>query len=191
LEIIWGQAGPGALGLVATRLAIPLLAVYMLVMQNQLSVTVVWALARLRSAVLVEDSVYEAVVRRMVRRPVSVDVVLLVVVLALDFVLYGPINAPLPLGGPLSTAPGPWEVGYIFSASVLIGWLGLSLLYTAVRHSGGFGRLAKMPLVVNVYDPGNLLPFGSQSLLHSFIVAGVIVIPTVLLGRPESPQVSC
>jgi hypothetical protein len=65
--------------------------------------------------------------------------------------------------------------------------LGTSLVYTAVMHSIGLGRLANRPLIVNVYNPENLLPFGYHALLHSVALAGVIFIPSLLLGRPGSP----
>ncbi|HET7011550.1 MAG TPA: hypothetical protein VFI11_12315 [Anaerolineales bacterium] len=187
-ELIWGpQAGPGLLDLVTVRLAIPLLTVYMLLGQNVLRVTVLRALVRLRPSVLVEDEEYEELVRKMIRRPVLVDIGLVLLALALEIGLYGLLDASLPLGGPLSTAPGPWQVGSIFLINVLIGWLGLSLIYTAVKHSIGLGRLANWPLIVNIYNPENLLPFGYHALLHSLALAGVIFIPSLLLGRPGSP----
>jgi hypothetical protein len=186
-SLVGPQAGANTLSRMTIRLAVPTLAVYMLLTQRLMKRMVVRALVRLRPSILVEDSEYEEHVRRMIFLPVPVDIGLALLALVSILTLFVILDAPPPIGGPLSMPSDPLAAGYIVLIYSLLGWLGLGLIYTGVRHATGFGRLARKPLLVNVYDPENLLPFGSISLLHSMVLAGVIVIPTVMLGQPSSP----
>jgi len=72
------------------------------------------------------------------------------------------------------------------SVYVLLGWLLLSLVYTSVRFARGLSGLARRPLEVNVFDPGNLIPFGELSLFHSLAAVGLFLIPMIILQR--SPE---
>ena len=184
--IVGPQAGATAISRVTVRLAVPTLAVYILLTERLVKRSVVRALVHLRPSILIEDEEYEETVRRMIFLPAAVDIGLALLALVLILTLFVIMDSPPPIGGPLNMPSNPLAAGYIVFTYSLLGWLGLRLIYTGVRDATGFGRLARKPLLVNLYDPENLLPFGSISLLHSLVLAGVIVIPLVMLGQPSS-----
>ncbi len=184
--LVGPQAGASSLSKVTVRLAVPTLAVYILLTERLVKRRVVRALVHLRPSIMIEDEEYEETVRRMIFLPAAVDIGLALLSLVLILTLFIVMDSPPPIGGPLSMPSNPLAAGYIVFTYAVLGWLGLGLIYTGVRHATGFGRLARKPLLVNLYDPENLLPFGSVSLLHSLVLVGVIVIPLVMLGQPSS-----
>jgi hypothetical protein len=186
-SLVGPQQGASALSRITIRLAVPALVVYMLLSVRLMKDRVIRALVQLRPSVRVDDDEYDVLVRRMVYRPSIVDIGLFLLALAGNFILFVVLDSPPPIGGSFSMPSSPLAAGYIVFAYSLLGWLVYGLLYTGVQHAAGLGRLGSRLLLVNVYDPENLLPFGSVSLLHSLVLAGVIVIPIVMLGRPDSP----
>jgi hypothetical protein len=185
--LIGPQHGASALSRITIRLAVPALMVYLLLSLRLMKDRVIQALTHLRPSVQVDDHEYEELVRRMVFRPTAVDLGLFLLAAAGNFILFVVLDSPPPIGGSFGMPSDPLAAGYIVFAYSLLGWLVYGLLYAGVQHAAGLGRLARRPLLVNVYDPENLLAFGSVSLLHSLVLAGVIVIPIVMLGRPDSP----
>jgi len=180
------QVGATVMSTVVVRLAVPTLVVYMLLMDRFMKRRVVRALVHLRPYVMVDDREYETMARRMVTLPAAVDIGLALLSFVLILALFVLMDSPPPIGGELSMPSDRLAAGYIVSAWAIFGWLGLGLIYTGIQHAAGLGRLARKPLRVNLYDPENLLPFGNISLLHSLVLAGVIVIPILMLGQPSS-----
>jgi hypothetical protein len=176
---VWQQVG--------VRLVLPVLSTYLLLTNRGLKRAVLDCLVRLQSSVRVSPEQYEQLVEKMIRPSRKVEALLLAVSSAVVLALFAWMGSPLPIYNLLSLPGNPLAAGVILSTYVLIGWLGLSLVYTGIQHAFYLSKLARYPLSINVFDPENLLPFGSISLLHSLVLAGVVVILRVLLGRPTSP----
>ena len=169
------------------RAALPMLALYLVLTNRALKRAVLDCLIRLRTSVQVPEEVYEALVERMVRPSRLVEAALLIVSTTVVLVLFGWMQNPLPIYTSMTLPRQPLATGFVILTYTLIGWLGLTLIYTGIQHAVHLSRLARLPLSINVFDPENLLPFGSISLQHSLVLAGVVVILRVLLGRPTSP----
>jgi hypothetical protein len=171
----------------AGRIALPLLSVYLLLTHRLLKREVIECLTQLQPSVKVPKADYDLLARKMVRPHPAIQVTLLLVSALIVLGLFTFMHNPLPIGVSLTLPPQPLSSGFILITYILIGWLGLSLVYAGTQHAYYLSQIARRPLQINVFDPENLLPFGSISLLHSLVLAGVIVILTVLLGRPTSP----
>jgi hypothetical protein len=141
-------------------------------------------LAALRPAVQVDDAVYDRQARRTLHADRRVEAAILLASLALWSLIILGLSAN-ELLAPARARPGGLVVlGLVLLSYVALGWLALTLVYTTIRCARGLGALAGCPLVVNVFDPMNLLPFGRLSLLYSLAPVGLVLIPLVGLGRP-------
>jgi hypothetical protein len=164
-------------------LAVPALAVYMLVVLRILKDRTVEELVDLRPAVLVSDQEYDDHVRRIVSADRRAELALLVTSVAGVLTLFVMLRAPLPIAR--SRLPADLPAAALISATyVLFGWLVLTLVYAGIRQARALGSLARCPLRINVFDPTNLLPFGRLSLLISLSIAGIILMLVIPLGRP-------
>lgn len=172
------------------HLALPALTFYMLIMLRTLKHSAVAALQDLRSAVKVPDGDYDELVLRTIKTTPWHAIVLLVIAAASTLlwfvVLHGalPFNALPQLGRDYLSSNIPTALLTLVSY-IVFGWAGLELVVATIRFGRGLGALAHHPLAVNVFDPTNLLPFGSLALLHSISVAGVVVGLLIMLGQPE------
>jgi hypothetical protein len=169
------------------RIALPVLSVYLLLTSRILKREVIECLVRIRPSVKIDPQAFEALARRMIRPRRIVEFILLLISTAVVVVLFVVMENPLPIYTTLTIPQNFLSAAYIVFIYTLIGWLGLSLVYTGTQHAIYLSQLARQPLSINVFDPENLLPFGSISLLHSLVLAGVVVILRVLLGQPTSP----
>jgi hypothetical protein len=168
---------------VARGLVVPILVVYILTHLRILKNAAVEALSSLRPAVQVSDEVYDAYAARMVRANWRTELALFSLSLAVVLGLFLGLDSELlsstshlPTFLPLAL--------FVVANYVLLGWLLLSLVYCSLRQSRALHALAREPLVINVYDPANLVPFGRLSLIQSLPIVGIILVPLVLLGPP-------
>jgi len=167
------------------RLLLATLAVYLLLAILFLKRQVILSLSRLRRAVDLDIDTFGELVRRMVRPSRLVEVGLLFASAAIVMGLFLGLESDFPFGGTIAMTPSPAVAGLVLLTYVLIGWLGLSLIQTALQHAIGLRRLAQAPLVINVFDPDNLVPFGTLSLMHSLALVGVMVLLIIPLGTPS------
>jgi hypothetical protein len=162
-----------------------ILFVYILSHMGLLKRRAVKGLIYLRPAVKIGDPEYMGYVRHMLTANRRVELVLFVVSAVVVLLLFFVRGAELQMRKEGAGLPDSLLLTLFFvSTYVLLGWLLLSLVYTSVRFARGLGALARRPLEVNVFDPGNLLPFGELSLLHSLAAVGLFLIPLLLLGMP-------
>jgi hypothetical protein len=141
-------------------------------------------LTALRPAVQVDDHVYDCQARHALNADRRVEALILLASATLWTLIIVVLSAN-ELWAPARARPGGLLIlGYVWLSYVLLGWLALTLIYTTIRCARGLGALAHCPLVVNVFDPKNLLPFGRLSLLYSAAPVGLILIPLIGLGRP-------
>lgn len=169
------------------RIALPTLALYILLTMRLLKREVVDCLCQIRGSVKIDDERFESLVRQMIRPSPGMELGLLVISSAVVLLLFTVLGTPLPIHTSTPLPDNPLLAGYILLSYILIGWLGLSMVYAGIQHAIYLGKLARQPLNINVFDPENLLPFGSISLLHSLVLVGIVVILRVMLGRPTSP----
>jgi hypothetical protein len=172
---------------IGVRVALPALTVYLVLTNRWLKRAVLESLLRLRPSVQVSRESYEELVKRMAKPVRAIEMLTLLISSAVVVTLFGWLRNPFPIYTSLILPHQPLQAGLILITYILIGWLGLLLVYTGIQHAIYLSQLARLPLKINVFDPENLLPFGSISLLHSLVLAGVVVILRVLLGRPTSP----
>jgi hypothetical protein len=172
-----------ATSLVGTGLVFPALVIYILTHLHILRKASIDALTNLRPSVQVSDNVYEAHARRLVRGNPWVETALLGVALGVVLLLFlGMHSDLLSYDGGLPAAT--LAAAFIVLNYTLLGWLILRVVYIAIRQALALHALARQPLEVNVFDPGNLLPFGRLSLIQSLPVVALILIPLVLIGPP-------
>ncbi len=192
--LLYAQRDPSGLYrqpvVLSRHLALPVFTFYMLIMLRTLKYRAVAALQDLRLAVKVSDDEYDRLVLATIKTTPWHAIVLLAIAAASTLlwfvVLQGalPFNALPQLGREYLSTSIPTALLTLISYSVF-GWAGLELVVATIRFGRGLGALAEHPLVVNVFDPTNLLPFGTLALLHSISVAGVVVGLLILLGQPE------
>jgi hypothetical protein len=142
------------------------------------------ALAQLRHSVQVGDEEYESFVRRLLHADGRVEgiLLLLAVLLVSVFLVLPPDQLRgLPRGGPVEFA----GIVIIALYYTILFWLLLSLVYVSIRNARTLGEMARQPLVVNVFDPVGLLPFGRISLVQSLALVGAFLIPFVIVGPPS------
>lgn len=177
-------------GVLLRLLALPVLTAYMMAMLRVLKRRAIASLCDLRPAVQIGDEAYDRLVYGTVRVNPRMEVALLAASAAVVVLLFAvlrsalPIN-PLPQLGRLYLSANPFIAVLTLASYTVFGWAGLELVLATVRFGRGLGALANQPLRVNVFDPTNLLPFGSLTLMHSLSVAGVIIGLLVTLGQPE------
>lgn len=181
---VFGPPSNAIAGNVVKYFVLPALTLYMLVMLRILKRTAVGSLAELRPAVLIDDEAYDGLVYRMVSTNRRLEIALLfasIVGVYLIFVLFD-----IPLAVTTNSHAAEFGAGalFILSAYVLFGWAFLTLVTSAFQIGNALGRLAHRPLAVNIYDHGNLLPFGHIALVYSLTLVGVILILLIGLGHP-------
>ncbi len=141
------------------------------------------ALAELRPSVQVSDEAYDKFVRRLLYADGRVEGILLA--LAVLFVLVFLVLPPDQLRG-LHRERAIEFAGIVIIALyyTILFWLLLSLVYVSIRNARTLGALSRQPLVVNVFDPVGLLPFGRISLVQSLAFVGAFLIPFIIIGPP-------
>ncbi len=162
-----------------------ILMMYILIYLAMLKRRAVIGLTRLRPAVEIGDQEYIGYARRMLNANPRFEAGLFAVSVVVNYILFFvlPVDPQMRTDGGM---PDSLALSLIFlSVYVLLGWLLLTLVYTSVRFAQGLSILARKPLEVNVFDPGNLVPFGELSLLHSLAAVGLLFIPLLLLGMPQ------
>jgi hypothetical protein len=164
-------------------LVLPALMIYILTHLRILKKAAVKALVELRPSVQVSDEVYNRHAQRLIQADWRAEVVLMAVSLGVVLLMFLGLKTEL-----LSTAshlPGSLLPAlFVIANYTVLGWLLLSLVYCGIRQSRALRDLAREPLVVNVFDPINLVPFGRLSLLQSLPTVGIVLIPLVLIGPP-------
>jgi hypothetical protein len=164
---------------------IPVLFLYILVYLGLLKRRAVIGLRKLRPAVEIGDQEYMQYAERMLNANPRFEVALFVVSVVVNYLLFivARVDPQMRTDGGMPTAV--LLAAIFMSVYVLLGWLLLTLVYTSIRFARGLSGLARKPLEVNVFDPGNLVPFGELSLLHSLAAVGLVLIPLWFLGMPE------
>jgi hypothetical protein len=160
--------------------------VYVLTYLGLLKNQAVDGLARLRPSVKIGDQEYEGYARRMLNADRRVELLLFVISVAVVCWLFFVRGTALQNWTQPGLPTSALLTVFFISIYVLLGWLLLALFYSSVRFARGLGGLARQPLVINVYDPGNLLPFGELGLMHSLVAVGLFLIPILLIGMPRS-----
>jgi hypothetical protein len=165
---------------------IVILIVYMLIYLGLLKRQTIGGLTRLRPSVKIGDQEYVECARRMLNADRRAELILFVISVAVVCWLFFVKGIALQNWTKPGLPDSALLTAFFVSIYVLLGWLLLLLFYSSVRLARGLGRLARKPLVVNVYDPGNLLPFGELSLMQSLAAVGLFLIPILSLGPPRS-----
>jgi hypothetical protein len=163
---------------------IVIMIVYILAYLGLLKRRSIHGLARLHAAVKITDAEFDRHARAMLNANPRVETALLLASIVVVLLMFGVGNSD-GINRPDQGLPAVLPLALIMAlAYLLVGWLLLTLVYTSVRYARALHTLARCPLEVNVFDPMNLLPFGELSLLHSVSVAGLFLIPLILLGPP-------
>lgn len=187
-ESLLGQvSGYSTVQRLGNRAALPALSVYLLVANRSLKRRVIECLDLLQPSVQIDAQAFEQLKDNMLRPRRAIEMILLLVSAAIVLTLFLVMQYPLPIYTTLPLPPQPLSAGFILTIYILIGWVGLSLVYTGLQHSIFLSQLSRQPLNINVFDPENLLPFGTISLIHNLVLVGILVILLALLGRPTSP----
>jgi len=158
-------------------------AVYILLAMRFIKGVTGKALAQLRHSVEIDDRTYASFARRLLRADGRVDALLLGVaaLLTLFFLVLPPDQLPELAAHGIAGLIGSVIIAVYYS---IVFWLLLSLVHIGVRNGRALSQLATQPLVVNVFDPDKLLPFGRLSLVQSLTFVGVFLIPLIILGPP-------
>jgi hypothetical protein len=141
-------------------------------------------LAALRPAVQVDDATYDRQARRTLDANHRIEALILVASLLVWSLIILVLSANELLAPARARPGGLLILGFVLLSYVALGWLALTLIYVTIRCARGLGALAHYPLVVNVFEPMNLLPFGRLSLIYSLAPVGLVLIPLIGLGRP-------
>lgn len=165
-------------------LVLPLLTVYILLVWRVLKARIRLTIGELWPVVQVSDREYDAFVQRMITRNPRIELVVLALAITTTWSLYILIRNPLlPLGSPL---PANLPVaGFFLATHTLVAWVVYSFLTAGFQYAWALGALARRPLLINVFDPSRVLPFGRLSLVLSVASAGLFLIPVILLGWPK------
>lgn len=176
-------------GILAFRLALPVLTVYMLLALKTLKTSALPILADVRPAVQIDDATFDQHVRHMLHTSRRVEAILAGASLAIVIAWFFLFRLPLPLMSKtyMYLPSNLLQALVILASYVIVGWAGLSLVYSSIRFGRGLGKLTESPLAVNVFDPDNLLGFGRLSLRHSLTVAATILLLVIPLGTPTEP----
>lgn len=169
-------------------LVLPVLTLYMLLMMRTLKSSTVRALAELRPAVRISDKEYDNHVYQMVNTSPRVEFALLGIAVVGVYLLYGLANNSPSVTNTVRASGFGAGVILTLGPLVIFGWVFLAFVFSALQLGRALGKLAYRPLAVNIYDVGNLLPFGHISLIYSLAVAGGILILLVGLGQPTQPS---
>lgn len=161
-----------------------LVVLYIVTHMRLIKQTAVRSLVQLRPAVKITDEAYERFAATMIRADGRIEFGLLLVAAGLVAVL---LVSPADGVRRLLYHP-PWDV--LALVVILVYYLVaftslLNLVYTGIRHAAALRVLAQQPLVINVFDPAALLPFGRLSLVQSLAFVGVFLIPLVIIGPPK------
>ena len=171
---------------IGIRIALPLLSIYLLLSNRFLKRQVVVCLERLKTTMDIPSEHYDMLARRMLKPRRWIEFLLLIASATVVVGFFVLMKNPLPIYTALTIPDQPLAAGFIVIVYIMIGWLGLSLVHTGIQHALELSRLSNQPLKINVFDPENVVPFGSISMLHSLVLAGIIVLLFLLLGRPTS-----
>lgn len=167
------------------RLALPILTIYMLLAVKTLKTSALPILAAIRAAVRIGDSAFDNQVRAMLLITRRAEAALAAAAAAIIFAWFFVLRLPLPLmPGRYFLPANLWQAFVILAAYVIFAWSGLTLVYSSIRFARGLGKLSQLPLLINVFDPNNLLGFGRLSLRQSMTVAVTILLFVVPLGMP-------
>jgi hypothetical protein len=171
---------------VVYMLAVPSVFVYILIAMRMLKTNTIEELEQLRPALKITDDEFGQHLRRMVCIDRRVEVMLFVASVIVVLIPLLLLHTPTPMSGGKAYLPENLGVAtFIVLIYSVLGWLLLLLLYSSVTLSKGLWRLAQRPLVINVFDPTLLLPFGRISLDHSLTLAGLVLVLVIPLGAPE------
>jgi hypothetical protein len=171
------------------RWTVVAVAIYVLVIARLLDVTVRRSLPSLRPAVRIDDATFAAYAQRMRSPGLSTDILLLTLSAVLVTVLFLVIRYDLPIADPVTGEPRflPGDslggIATLLGYAVL-GWAGLVVVYSTIRFARTLADLSREPLAIDVFDPSNLLPFGTIALTLALAPAGIIVILLLGLGLP-------
>ncbi|QIR41942.1 hypothetical protein HCG51_35285 (plasmid) [Tolypothrix sp. PCC 7910] len=165
---------------------VPGVFVYILITLPVLKTITVKTLKEIRSAVAISDREFTNHMHRKLFISRSIELWLLalssLVVIGLLVILRQPV--PMSAGQSYLSKNQPLIALIILVTYTLLGWLLLLFMFTSIKLAKELDKLTQAPLIVNVFDPTNLLPFGQLSLLYSMTLAGLIFILLILLGSP-------
>lgn len=171
----------------AFRLALPVLTIYMLLALKALKTSALPLLADIRPSVQIDDAAFDRDVRAMLHTSRRAEALLAAVALAIMIAWFFVFRLPVPLTLDAPLPANPLQAAVILGSYVIFGWAGLCLVYSSLRFGRGLGKLADRPLRINVFDPDDLLGFGRLSLRHSLTVALTILLFVIPLGAPSEP----
>lgn len=186
-SLVGPLSGYATLQRLGIRVALPVLSIYLLVANRLLKRKVIECLNLLETAVQIDSQIYDELREKMLRPKRWIELLLLLLSSAIVVNLFLIMRYPLPIYTSLTLPSQPITAGFIMLVYILVGWIGLTLVYTGLQHAIYLSQLSRQPLNINVFDPENLLPFGTISLIHNLVLVGVVVVLLALLGRPTSP----
>jgi hypothetical protein len=166
---------------------------YMLVVIRLIDRPVQRSLGLVQHVVRIDPSDFRAYWSRMTTADHRVELLLFGISAAIVITLYPIVGRPLPTmvdpvtGGAVPLPAGPIEATVVVVAYTLLGWAGLRLIYRITRVARALGQLSRQPLVIDVYDVSDLLPFGRIALMLSLAPVGLMILLLVGLGSPQGP----
>lgn len=173
------------------RWAIVGLVIYIVVASNLLRRTWRRALAQLREVVRIPAQQFAAYEARLKLPELRVDIVLLALAVAATLAVFAIFGSPIggsgaEPGAVISLPASLPAAGLVLAGYTVFGWVALRLVYTTVRSARILRQLAGEPLDINVFDTGNLEPFGRVALAVAFAPAGIMLILLFGLGTPQT-----
>jgi hypothetical protein len=165
---------------------------YELLIWRILDRTVQRSLPALERVLRIDEGTFHAYVHRLEAPGLRVNTVLFAAAALIVTVLFVVVGLDLPMTDAPITSPAlqlPAGAGGSFAVLAgytVFGWAGLSLIYLTVRVGRALEAICREPLVIDVFDTSNLLPFGNIALAHALAPAGVILILLLGLGQPNA-----
>jgi hypothetical protein len=165
---------------------------YELAIARLVDQTVHRSMPSLQRVLKIDAESFRAYIHRLEAPELKVNVVLLATSALIVTVLFVVIGLDLPMtddpvtGQKLFLPADRLRAFAVLAGYTVAGWAGLSLIYLAVRVARALGAMCREPLEVDVFDTGNLLPFGNIALANALAPAGIIVIMLLGLGSPTT-----
>ena len=177
--------------IVVPRWALIAATAYMLLVFKLIDRPVQRSLGLVQHVVRIDPAEFRAYWSRMLTADHRVELVLFGISAAIVVTLYPILGRTLPTTVDPVTSRGiplpsnPVEALVVLVAYTLLGWAGLRLIYRITRVARALGQLSRQPLVIDVYDISDLLPFGRIALMLSLAPVGLMILLLVGLGSPQ------
>ncbi len=154
--------------------------------------TVRRSLPSLERVLRLDPTAFRTYVHRLRPPDATTSLVILAASALIVTVLFSGLSLELPLtNDPITNQPlflpgDPFTALVILAGYTVAGWAGLSLIYLSISLGRALGELSREPLVVDVFDTTNLLPFGNIALASALAPVGIVGILLFGLGSPSS-----